>query len=428
MDEISYQRCLSAMYGLRRFGIKLEMDTINTLLAGLGEPQRDFQAIHIAGTNGKGSVAAMLSVILHRAGYRVGRYTSPHLERFNERICINDTPIKDGAVVAAYERTSAVDGLARQPTFFELTTAMALSEFSRQQVDWAIIETGMGGRLDATNAIQPQLTIITNISLEHKFYLGDTIAAISGEKAGIIKPNVPLITGVVQRQARQVILDKAARRKAPVYLKGHHFRCRRQLDQQFSYYGLAQTWRNLRLSLSGRHQVDNAALVLAGCEILGRSKGCRIPMNAIRQGLAHTRWPGRLEVVAHAPEIILDGAHNLMAARTLARHLAAHPSKGKITLVVGILDDKPSRAILKDLMGPCQKVVVTQPKIDRAIPADKLTDLAKPYASIVETIPDVARAVQRTLDISGPDDVICVAGSLYVVGEAKTALRQMGIA
>lgn len=428
MAKTPYQRCLTAMYGLRRFGIKLGLDTINTMLAALNNPQNDYRIIHIAGTNGKGSVAAMLSAILHRAGYRVGRYTSPHLERFNERICINDIPIDDAAVVTAYERLAAVSDLEREPTFFELATAMALNEFSHQKVDWAIIETGMGGRLDATNAIHPELTMITNISIEHRLYLGDTIAAISAEKAGIIKPNVPVVTAVTQNRARQVILAQGDKQNAPVYLKGRDFKCRRLKSQRFNYSGIRQTWRNIELGLSGDHQVDNAAMVLAACEILTQSESVDISEQAIRLGLKQTHWPGRLEVVAHCPDIILDGAHNLMAARVLARHLFKYYPKGNITLVVGILDDKPCETILKDLIAPCAKVVATQPDIDRAIPADQLAAMAKPYAPSVEIVPDVAQAVQRALAISTKDDAICIAGSLYVVGEAKTALAQMGIA
>jgi dihydrofolate synthase/folylpolyglutamate synthase len=198
MTNGQYDRCLSSMYGLRRFGIKLGLDTIEAILAALGHPQQNVPAIHVAGTNGKGSVVALLAAILRQAGYRVGHYTSPHLERFNERICIDAVPIDDREVVAAWEKIQAMDHLVREPTFFEATTAMALYEFSRRKVDWAIMETGMGGRLDATNVLQPALCVITNISLEHRDYLGHTIAAIAGEKAGIIKPKTPVVSGVTQ--------------------------------------------------------------------------------------------------------------------------------------------------------------------------------------------------------------------------------------
>jgi dihydrofolate synthase/folylpolyglutamate synthase len=423
---MDYQQCLDAMFRLHRFGIKLGLDTIRAMLAGLGDPQHHFQCIHIAGTNGKGSVAAMLSTILKSAGYKVGRYTSPHLESFNERICINDEPIDDASVVRSCQRAMAIQGLERQPTFFEFTTAMALDEFSRHQVQWAVIETGMGGRLDATNVLNPVLSIITNISLEHRAYLGPDIATIAGEKAGIIKPGVPVITAVRQKAARQAIEQQALACKTTVLGYGQAFRSRRTANGLFHYYGQQNTWRNVRLGLNGDHQVENAALVLAACEQLISQGRANLSEAHIRAGLLNTRWPGRLEVVASAPLVILDGAHNMMSARVLGRHLSRHYKDKKITLVVGILEDKPYRNILKDLIAPCKRVIVTQPKIDRAIPVARLEPIARELCPQVEVRQEVADALRHALSICGRDEVICVAGSLYVVGEAKTALRHMG--
>jgi dihydrofolate synthase / folylpolyglutamate synthase len=425
--QTPYEQCLSKMFALHRFGIKLGLETIQTILARIGNPQNDFPCIHIAGTNGKGSVAAMLAGILAEAGYRVGRYTSPHLEKFNERICIDNEPIDDDAVVGSYEQVQAVANLKREPTFFEFTTAMALYEFSRRRVDWAVIETGMGGRLDATNVIIPALSVITNISLEHRAYLGNTIAAIAGEKAGIIKAKVPVVTGVTQQSARLQIFQKAERQGAPVYLKNRDFRCRRLDQSSFTYYGMAQTWPRLQSGLHGAHQVDNAALVLAACETLAGGHRIQLPLQAIRDGLKKSVWPGRLEVVSDKPCLILDGAHNLMAARVLARHLAQRYQNRDITLVVGVLDDKPCESILSDLAAACRRAVITQPKIDRAIPAERLAAVAKKYFAQVRIIPDVGAAVRHAIGQSQAEDVVCVAGSLYVVGEAKTALRAMGI-
>ncbi len=421
----TYEDCLTAMYGLRRFGIKLGLETIRHILSQLGDPQLNFHAIHIAGTNGKGSVAAMLSTILHTAGYRVGRYTSPHLERFNERICINNAPIADIDVIDGYKRVAGIQKLDRQPTFFEFATAMALDQFGRKKVDWAVIETGMGGRLDATNILMPALSIITNISLEHKEYLGNTIAAIAREKAGIIKPMVPLVTGVRQSSARRVVFEQTRKIKAPAFLSGSDFRCRRKPSGAFNYYGMAKTYRNLKLNLAGEHQIGNAALALAACEALTKTASVEIPEQAIRRGLAETSWSGRLEIVRHCPEVILDGAHNLMAARALAHYLRTRYADRCITMVVGILDDKPSEPILKDLASACRRMVVTQPKIDRANSADRLTVLAKAHLADVTTINDVESAVRHALKTSKQDDVICIAGSLYVVGEAQTALRKL---
>jgi dihydrofolate synthase/folylpolyglutamate synthase len=413
------------MYGLRRFGIKLGLEAITAVLDYLDNPQKKYNIIHIAGTNGKGSVAAMMSTILKTAGYRVGRYTSPHLERFNERICIDNTPIGDKAVISAYEKVHSAPHPQRGLTFFEFTTAMALYEFSRQEVDWAVIETGMGGRLDATNAVAPVLSIITNISLEHKAYLGNTIAAIAGEKAGIIKPGTPVVTGVSQPNARKVIVGHAGKLNAPVYLKSRDFKYRRTGEKQLSYYGMSETRRDIKLGLSGHHQIDNAALAMAACEVLRQSGQAELTADDIGKGLMRTRWPGRLEVVSTTPYIILDGAHNLMAARKLAQYLKNQFTEKKITLVIGVLDDKPSDAILKDLIAPCHRVVATQPVIDRAIPAHDLAKVAKKYSRNVDIIPDVGAALENALEKSDRDDVICVAGSLYAVGEAKTALKKL---
>ncbi len=424
MTNDHYAQCLSSMFGLRRFGIKLGMETIESILGALDEPQRNFPSIHVAGTNGKGSVVAMLSRILQTAGYRVGHYTSPHLERFNERICINGAPITDREVVSAYRKIQAMEHLQREPTFFEATTAMALFEFSRRKVDWAIMETGMGGRLDATNVLAPDLSIITNISLEHRAYLGRTITAIAGEKAGIIKPHTPVITGVTQESARRVMTRTAKSRKAPLYMKGVDFRTRRFKNNTFAYYGMFGALGGLKLGLSGSHQVDNAALVLTACELLNHNGRANIPEEAIVSGLAETKWPGRLEIVSQKPCIILDGAHNLMAARVLAKHLTENYSNRTITLVVGILNDKPFESILKDLIATCQRVVITQPTIDRAIPARELAQTARRFSSNIEIFDRVENALNHALDTSSPDDVICVAGSLYVVGEAKTALAR----
>lgn len=425
LEANAYQQCLDSMFRLHRFGIKLGLETITAMLAALGDPHKRFQCIHIAGTNGKGSVAAMLATILKSTGYKVGRYTSPHLERFNERICINGEPISDEDVVESCRRAVAIKELPRQPTFFEFTTAMALDEFSRHQVQWAIVETGMGGRLDATNILQPALTIITNISLEHRNYLGPTISVIAGEKAGIIKTGVPVVTGVRQKTARQVIEGQAKKHNAPVYRCGHDFRVRKQSHDTFSYYGMDHSWRNLQIGLKGDHQMANASLVLAACERLTLDAGIFVKETDIRRGLQETRWPGRLEVVSTEPYLILDGAHNLMAARMLRAHLARHFNQRNIILVVGILDDKPYRAILKDLIAPCSRVIVTQPKIDRAIPVGRLEPIARTFTPYVEVKEEVADALRHALATSSKKDVICVAGSLYVVGEAKAALRNL---
>jgi len=422
----AYEQCLKTMYGLRRFGIKLGLDVISQILEGLGHPQKAYRAIHVAGTNGKGSVASMLAGILQTAGFSVGLYTSPHLIHFNERIRIDGRPVTDPEIVDAYRAIRRVQQGDREPTFFEFTTAMALHLFKQHLVDWAVIETGMGGRLDATNLLTPEVSIITNISLEHKGYLGNTVAAITHEKAGIIKPATPVVTGVTQPSAITVVTEKAAKLKAPCLRMGRDFRCRRLPSGKFHYTGLDHHWKNLATNLLGRHQVDNAGLALAATEVL-MQHGVAIEEAHIRQALNQVSWPGRLETVCEEPHIILDGAHNLMAARNLSRYLARTYPDNKIIMVAGILDDKPAEEMLSALLAVCDHAVITSPTIDRAIPADVLARIAKQFVKEVDEVPTVDRAVARALQIVRQDQVICIAGSLYVVGEAMETLQKMGL-
>lgn len=420
----SYEACLKTLFGLRRFGIKLGLETIEGILQRLGNPQNSYASIHIAGTNGKGSVAAALAAILQAAGYRVGLYTSPHLVRFNERFRVNGRDISDNDVVDAYQAVRQAHVGQREPTYFEFATAMALHEFGRRRVDWAVIETGMGGRLDATNIIQPVLTVITNVSLEHREYLGRTIAEIAREKAGIIKDHTPVVTGIRRKQALSVVRQIAAQKHAVLYRLGEQFRVRRSRSGAFSYFGIEHRWGHLTPPLPGDHQVDNTALVLAGCELLGKTN-TSLTLEQIKAGLAATRWPGRLEIVSQSPMIILDGAHNLMAARYLARYLSQHLPQRDITLVVGILSDKPYAAMLRILLPVCRRAIITRAQIDRSLPPATLFAVAKEIISELTIIPQVGSAVRAAVEAAGPNDVVCIAGSLYVVGEAKAALSEM---
>jgi len=426
MNQNHYQQCLTEMYGLRRFGIILGLDIIRSMLAHLDNPQLQFSTIHVAGTNGKGSIASAMANILFHAGYRVGLYTSPHLVRFNERIRINNDEISDKHVVDAYEAAKKAHQGDREATFFEYTTAMALYAFAAANVDWAVIETGMGGRLDATNILQPEISIISNISMEHRDYLGHSIAAIAGEKAGIIKPRTPVITGARQKAAVEVIRETAKDRDAPFYRVGEHFRVRRRPDAgNFTYFGVEHVWPHMQTRLPGNHQIDNAAIVLAACEVLKRKHA--IDFTAIQTGLKTNQWPGRLEMRDTRPRILIDGAHNLMAARHLAKFLKEQMADRKITLVIGILDDKPYQSMLQSILPHCHRAIFTRPKINRSLPAETLAEAGKKLIPEFDVIPDVAQAVAHACDIAKSDELICIAGSLYVVGEASTAIDEMNL-
>ncbi len=419
-----YKNCLHAMYSLRRFGIKLGLSTIRRILEELGNPQDHFGCIHVAGTNGKGSIASGIASILNAAGYRTGLYTSPHLVTFNERISINGRHLSDAGVVAAYEAVKNVHHGSREPTFFEFATAMAFYDFDRKGVDWAVIETGMGGRLDATNIVKPVVSIISNLSLEHQDYLGNTLAQIAAEKGGIIKEGVPVVTGVKQPGALSILNDIADAKSAPVFRLGKEFKVRRKSGGTFSFFGIHNQWSDMKTSLMGRHQIDNAAISLAACELLSRT-GASISERDCRQGLSDLHWPGRLEIVSESPRIILDGAHNLVAARNLAAFLAQETNQRPITMVIGILDDKPYKAMLSALLPIAQKVIFTRPQIDRGLPPETLYTEARKYGKDITLLPDVHQAVQQAVSHAAPDDVICIAGSLYVIGEAKVSLSQL---
>ena len=419
-----YQQCLEEMYDLRRFGIVLGLDVISGMLSNLGNPHHAFTCMHIAGTNGKGSIASALANILYHAGWTVGLYTSPHLVRFNERIRINNEEISDEGVVAAYEAVRSAHHGHREATFFEYTTAMALHAFKQAQVDWAVIETGMGGRLDATNIVTPEIAVISNINMEHREYLGHTIKAIAGEKAGIIKPGRPVITGARQKRALAEIRRTAEMHAAPFYRLGEHFRVRRRpAAGDFTYFGVNHVWPGMKTRLTGSYQVDNAAIVLAACELLMEA-GALDP-DAVQKGLQSHQWPGRLEMIPTEPPILIDGAHNLMAARHLAAFLREQMANREITLVIGILDDKPSPAMLQSLVPLCHRVIFTRPQIERSLPADTLYESARPLLRRGEIIENVADALSHAYDTTGPGGLVCVAGSLYVVGEAKQALAAL---
>jgi len=419
----SYADCLNEMYNLRRFGIKLGLQTIRQTLKNIGNPHKSFRSIHIAGTNGKGSVAATLESILNNAGFRTGLYTSPHLVKFNERIRIDCKDINDNRVVKLHQIVKKSHSGDRELTFFEYATAMAFYEFAEQSIDWAIVETGMGGRLDATNILLPHLSIITNISIEHREYLGNTLDAIAFEKAGIIKRKRPVISDVHQAKAFHVIQNVANQNNSPLYHLGHDIKIRKTGPQTFSYYGIHNRWKQLTLSLEGDHQFRNAALAIGACECLFPKKSI-LNQEIIETGLHHVRWPGRLEVIKTSPKIILDGAHNPSAIRRLINYLNQNTQKENLTLILGILSDKPYQMIMKNLLPFVNRLILTSPKIDRRIPADDLYSTASAYLSDIKIIADVGQAVQYAIKTSKPTDIICITGSLYVVGEAKAELSQ----
>jgi dihydrofolate synthase/folylpolyglutamate synthase len=416
---MNYKQCLNEMYALRRFGIKLGLETIQHILLKLGNPHDKFDTIHVAGTNGKGSVCAMLANLLQIHGFRVGLYTSPHLVHFNERIVINGTPIDNKQVVNLYQKVKKVQKPDRELTFFEYTTAMAFCAFAEQNVDIAVIETGMGGRLDATNVLMPRLSIITNIGLEHQAYLGRKIENIAFEKAGIIKPGVPVITDVQNKTAFEVIFDTAKQKCAPVYQLGKRINVRLRKDS-FSYSGLKFEWIRLNCALNGYHQIRNAGMALCAYECF---TGNKANWKTVNKALRTVNWPGRVEVISKKPLVILDGAHNTMAMQHLTKYLKNIVKNRSLTLIVSVLNDKPYDIMLNKLIKLASSVVVTQAKIDRSIAPEILRDFIKEKVQDVKIIPNVSDAYFETVRNADESDIICATGSLYVVGEVKAAIN-----
>ena len=414
---------LSALYRLRRFGIQLGLSSISRLMRGLGNPQDGYACIHVAGTNGKGSIASFLSSILAQAGYKVGLYTSPHLVRFNERIQINGHPISDNDVARAAEAVQRIYTQGEPPTFFECATAMALYHFAIEKVDWAVLETGMGGRYDATNIVHPQVCIISNIGMEHTEYLGNTLAKIAVEKAGIIKSNAGVVTGTRQKSALQVIEQAALEKGVPLLRLGKEIKIRKEGKGSFTYVGIKHRWPHLKVALLGQHQMTNAALCLGALELL-MEKGLEVRDDTIHSGLAATRWPGRLEVVSKEPFVLLDGAHNPSAVKTLKAFLQNGVVSGRLILVLGILHDKAWKPMLRELAGICDRMILTKPQYERAADPEELASFVRSLTQELVVIPHLPDAVSFALGEADRGDMVCITGSLYTVGEAKAYLEE----
>lgn len=418
-DRKTYQDSLDYLYGLQKFGIKFGLNSTTRILEKIGDPHQGLRCIHVAGTNGKGSTAAMLSSVLCRCGFRTGLYTSPHLVRFTERFRIDDREVSVRRILDVFQKIRRVLDEAEPPTFFEMVTAMGLLYFAEEKVDWAVMEVGMGGRLDATNVITPKVSVITNVSLEHQEYLGNTVAAIAREKAGIVKNGVPVITGVSQPTALGVVKAECLRREAPLYCLGKDFRVRRNSDLTFRYKGMRHHCPSLGLNLVGRHQVRNAALALASLEALDRDGHVAWNPAAIAKGLASVHWPARLEILDRQPLVILDGAHNPSGAEALKRAIEEDFAHRRVHLVLGIMADKDIAGMLKRLLPIADTAVFTQPRYARAANPERLRELAGPYLKHYEIISEPALAIERARSLAGPDDLICITGSLYFAGEVK---------
>ncbi|OQY15167.1 MAG: hypothetical protein B6I32_07895, partial [Desulfobacterium sp. 4572_20] len=352
-------------------------------------------------------------------GLKVGFYTSPHLVSFTERFRINRELITKDQAASIISEIYEITSPKEPPTFFELTTAMTLLYFFRKDVDISIIEVGMGGRLDATNVIDPMLSIITNIGLDHQHFLGDTIIDIAKEKGGIIKKEVDLVTAVDQPPVVKLFESLCKKKGAPFWRVGKHARYRRLPSGLLGYYGLQDRFTNLTLGLKGRFQHRNAALALLAVEILKR-KGISISDEAIQLGLADPLWPGRLEEVSSDPTIILDGAHNPSAMRSIAQTIGNDFHFEKLILLLGIMEDKDISNIFREIFPLADKIIYTRPTYYRAANPQYLMDVAKKFGKGGEVHFPLSKAIERARDLADKKDLILITGSLFTVGEAKS--------
>ncbi|MGB8656458.1 MAG: folylpolyglutamate synthase/dihydrofolate synthase family protein [Candidatus Zixiibacteriota bacterium] len=415
----SYEEALSYLYNLERFGIKLDLSNITALDNRLGNPHLKFPSVHVAGTNGKGSVAAMLHSILSEAGYKTGLYTSPHLVDFRERIKVRQDLVEPEFIFDFVGKLkSEID--KNGYTFFEVTTALAFQWFAQEKVDLTVVETGLGGRLDATNVINPLISIITNVGLEHTEYLGDTIPQVAREKAGIIKNGVPTITAVNQPEALEVIKSICAERSSELVAvqekSNYTILSSSILGSKFNFSSGTDMYEALELNLAGRHQVLNAVICLTVIPKL-RELGYRIDEQAIRNGLKNVSWRARLEVFRKEPLVLLDVAHNPAGIRTLVEALNQLLPEKRIIFVFGVMEDKDYRSMLIEMCRKAKFIVLTKPDYKRSAEPEALERTLKQTNTPYEIIPMVKQAYLFALKNAQPDDIICITGSHFTVGE-----------
>ena len=419
--------CRDYLGHLQHFGIKLGLENIATLCAALGNPQNRFLSIHVAGTNGKGSVSAMLAGIMEEHGLRTGLYTSPHLARVEERIRIDGASIPARRFRELLARLKeAIDGLMAEdrllyhPTYFEVLTALAFLQFAEREVDIALLEVGMGGRFDATNVVLPLVSVITTLAKDHEKHLGSSLEKIAFEKAGIIKPGVPVVCGVRGGAALHEIRRVARERKAPfteVFSPPRTFEARPARNRfRFAYTGERGRY-VFSPALAGRHQGTNAAVAIATAEVLSRTWR-PLDKGRIVKAVRETRWEGRLETVRRRPLVLLDGAHNVEGVSALAAHL--RESIGRpVVLVFAAMQDKDIRSMTRILFPLCKSVILTRVPYKRSATPEELAAAAPPFKGCVFLEPDTREAVRLALVESRGRSPVVIAGSLFLIGEVK---------
>ena len=425
----TYEDALAYLKSREKFGIKFGLSNIDRLASALGRPERQFPTVLIAGTNGKGSTAALLASILTVAGYRTGRYTSPHIRFLEERIQVDGRPISRNELARVVARVADASQKLTEPTFFETVTASAFAFFAECDVDTAVLEVGMGGRWDATNIAPASVSVITPIGFDHEHFLGDSIAAIAAEKAAIIKEARPVVVGELVPEALDVVRDEARRKSADLIRArdGSEIHAEEtDCGQRVRLRTPERDYDNVELPLLGEHQLDNLVLAVRVAELLEPE----LTAKQVRQGVGSTKWLGRLQRIEGkrgAPALLLDAAHNVMATEQLGRFLKAHPRDHRV-LLFGVMKDKRVYEMLARLLPHVSHFVATRPEMSRARGPEPLASFARDQGTPAEAIPSSEKALARARELAGPTGEVVVAGSIFLLGEVVVALEGTFIA
>lgn len=434
---MNYQEAINYIENTAQFGMKLGLERTEKILELLGDPHKKVKMIHIAGTNGKGSTTAMVSRVLMEAGYKVGTYISPYIEEFEERIQINNENIpKDDLVHIITEVSKAIDEVIalgyQNPTQFEIITCAAFLYYHMKKVDYAVIEVGLGGRLDSTNVITPILSIITSISLDHVAILGDTLDKIAFEKAGIIKEGIPTVLFPQQPEA-ELAIEKVATEKKSLLIKVDNDKARfidsyevevngeKKVIQKVEIKTLRENY-NLELALLGKHQIFNATVAVHACEKL-IDLGVKISKENIANGMKTVKWPGRLEIMKTDPRVVIDGAHNIDGISKLTESIDMYFKYDNLILILGILADKQVREMIETIVPKASRVIAVTPNSERAELAEDLKAEIENLGVACEAVEDYRKAYEKALRYCTEKDLLLISGSLYMIGDMRKIIR-----
>jgi dihydrofolate synthase/folylpolyglutamate synthase len=431
MSHKKYQDNLDYLFGLSKSGIKLGLENTRRLLSYFGDPQLKIPTVHIAGTNGKGSTSAMTEAILRASGYRVGLYTSPHLIDFCERIQINRNTIDNKSTCDLISQVKkATETLNLQITFFEFSTVMAFLYFYENKTDWNVIEVGLGGRLDATNLCQAEISIITSISLDHTEYLGTDLKQIAFEKASIIKPGGMVIADLSNEETIAVVRQQCQKHSAKLYLSGVDFKTEEishtPNGQIIKYSDKETILDNLELPLIGKHQINNSSLSIC-CAIRLKDTNKQITEQGIRDGLKSVSWKGRLEVVSTNPTMLLDCAHNPDGVKRLTATISDYFTYERCHFILGIMKDKPCFEMIDIISHIADRIIFVKPKQERSWDLALLQEKLQKSHKVVEIIEEIHYAINIVKKTSAPNDLICITGSIFTVAEAKQYIDNEGL-